>query len=133
MSFLQGKYCSKHNHHEWQLLSKNWTASRWTSVCRSVNLLIFRKAVCMACQTYQMIPANSSKFYCYECKSLCLCHQKPKNKVPCGSAKKIFICGSCSVKVQYNPDQGRYFRCSKCQMVNAVPKWSNQFNKHDHQ
>ena len=82
----------------------------------------------MACNTQQLIPIHSTKFYCFECRTLCIC-QKPQNfqnqylkKENEKNESRFFICGCCSVKVRYQDKSSHYIRCTKCQTVNVVPQ-----------
>lgn len=45
-----------------------------------IFIYFFRKAVCGACNTWQLIPRNSSKFICYSCRTICKCVPKNETK-----------------------------------------------------
>lgn len=82
----------------------------------------------MACDIKQLIPKSSTKFYCYQCQTLCICQQPKKLEEQLFKEQndkintKMFICGCCSIKVRYKAASSQYIRCSKCQTVNLVPQ-----------
>ncbi len=97
-------------------------------------MIVFRKALCGACQTLQLIPKNSSKFVCYKCHIICSCqspqslnkpqaaqHEQPQQSKNSNSG--LFKCGTCGVKVQYVKGSSNYIRCTRCSTVNYVPQW----------